>query len=237
MDILYVLGRGSEWEDNEIRYSLRSVEKHLRDVDKVWIIGQCPDFLTNVNHILMEDESLCKETNIYKKILRGCQENELSEDFLFMNDDHFFNHDYSTINFPYYYKGDILTVVRKKRQYNNYGKYCDKTMRILHSLGHPTKYFDVHTPIIYNKRKFIDVMTKYDWSSRIGMIVKSLYANSLRIDGEESNDCKINLFYTEDVFEDLIKNEKIWSVGAVAAGKELKNVMDKMYPNKSKWEK
>ena len=40
MDVVYILGKGSVWKDNEIRYSLRSIEKHLTGFDRVFIVGQ-----------------------------------------------------------------------------------------------------------------------------------------------------------------------------------------------------
>lgn len=37
MDILYVIGRGSKWENNELRYSLRSLEKNGINVGNIFI--------------------------------------------------------------------------------------------------------------------------------------------------------------------------------------------------------
>jgi len=55
MDIVYVLGSGSEWDDNEIRFSLRSVEKYLTGVGNVYIIGKKPNFLKDIIHRSVPD--------------------------------------------------------------------------------------------------------------------------------------------------------------------------------------
>ena len=50
MDVVYVF-QHSPFGDEELRYSLRSLQKHLRCLRKVWIFGDRPAFLT-------DDESL-----------------------------------------------------------------------------------------------------------------------------------------------------------------------------------
>ena len=44
MDILYVVGTGSKWDNNELRYSLRSIDKYGINIDRVFIVGTKPDF-------------------------------------------------------------------------------------------------------------------------------------------------------------------------------------------------
>lgn len=237
MDVVYPLGKKSRWDNNELRYSLRSIEKHLTGVDKIYIVGERPDFLQNVIHIPYEDTYACKETNIYKKVLRACQEESLSQEFLFFNDDHFILRDFNVDEFPFFYKSDLYATIQKLRPTNRYRKYLDKTMRVLHSLRLPTKNFDTHTPIIYNKQTFLEIMPKYDWEHRIGYVVKSLYANTLRIEGQREPDCKIGFqFLAEECFN-IIKDRKVFSIGDAALGPQLEVVLNHLYPNKSKWEK
>ncbi len=44
IDLVYILGKGSKWSDNEIRFSLRSIEKYF-DYRKIFIIGEKPESL------------------------------------------------------------------------------------------------------------------------------------------------------------------------------------------------
>ena len=48
IDVVIPLGTGSRWQDNELRYCLRSIEKNLSGVNEVVIVGEKPKWLTNV---------------------------------------------------------------------------------------------------------------------------------------------------------------------------------------------
>lgn len=231
------MGRGSLWQDKEIRYSLRSIEKHLINYRDIWLVGQLPVFLHKVNHISFEDEHPCKETNIYRKILRACQEDSISEDFLFFNDDHFLLQDFNAPEFPFYYKSDLRASSKAMRDGNRYKKAVDNSYRTLQTFGFDTKSFDTHTPILYNKKKFIEVMTKFDWSQRVSFVVKSMYANSLKIEGVREPDCKINSQLTSEEIKEVIKGRKVFSMGNGAIGTKMLSVLDELYPKRSKWEK
>ena len=236
IDICYILGRGSKFNNNEIRYSLRSIEKHLSNYRNVYIIGELPEFIKDVIHIPMDDMQICKETNIYAKVLRACKEDSISDDFLFFNDDHFLNADFDAEKFPNFYKCDLTVTIRKVR--NMYRKPVLNTARLLSELKLTTLNFDIHTPIIYNKNKFVDVMTKYNWTVKHGYIVKSLYGNSIGIsDGVLiDKDYKLNGDYGYERFKELISKTKIWSIGDKALCDNLTVVLNELYPMPSKWE-
>lgn len=236
IDLVYPIGGGSVLNDDELRYSLRSVEKHLSNFRNIYIIGKLPSFLKDVIHIPYDDIDRSKETNIYKKVLRACQEQSISDQFLFMNDDHFFHKDMDADNFPFYYKSDLAVTLQRLPPYNLYARSVLRTAQELRSLGLPTSNFDTHTPIVYDKNKFIEVMTKYDWTNRFGFIVKSLYANSLRIEGVREPDCKINHITTKEKILEIIGDRKVWSIGNKAVCDDLLNVLKELYPNKSRWE-
>ena len=185
-DIVYVLGKGSVFDNNEMRLSLRSIEKHLKDYGRVFIVGLCPDWLENVTHIKWDDTEKIPDKNIMLKLKKACETPEISDDFLFFNDDHYLLSPYSAPEFPYYYCKDLFTEVKKRRG-DSYGQRTANTMEYLKKNDLPTKYFDVHTPIIYNKAKFLEhVVSAVDWKKTYhGFVIKSLYANSLRIEGQE----------------------------------------------------
>src|SRR6187397_2321209 len=88
MDLVYVLGSGSAWADNELRFSLRSL-KYLDQVDRIFIVGNCPPWVQNVEHVYFGDRFSCKEKNIMLKLAYACGHPDLSEHFLHLHDDHF----------------------------------------------------------------------------------------------------------------------------------------------------
>lgn len=102
MDIVYVLGKGSLVDNEEIKYSLRSLERHMEDMGNVYIIGEKVGFLKGVNFIDcadVEDESW---KNVHKKILLACNTEEISSDFLLMNDDFFAFDSFKGAELPFY---------------------------------------------------------------------------------------------------------------------------------------
>lgn len=236
IDIVFPLGRGSIWADNEIRYSLRSIEKHLSNYRNIWIIGQCPSFLKDVRLIPFEDTQLNKEANIYQKILRACNEPEISDDFLFFNDDHFLLQDFVADQFPYYHKGTLDSLIQRHPHGRGYFNCIRKTIKTLRDHRHNTLHFDIHTPIIYNKAKFVEVMPQYDWGHKIGLVVKSMYCNTLKIEGERILDCKIGgPMIAQEIYE-KIKDKKVLSIGNKVLGPQLEIVLNELYPTKSRWE-
>jgi hypothetical protein len=79
-------------------------------------------------------------------------------------------------------------------------------------------------------------MTKYDWTNRYGFTVKSLYANSLKIDGVKEPDCKLNYETNKENIYNIIRGRKVWSIGNKAVCNDLIEVLKELYPNPSRWE-
>lgn len=237
IDVVYVLGRGSIWGDKEIRYSLRSIEKHLKEYRDVYIVGHLPNFLQGVRYISFNDPHHCKETNIYGKVLRACQEASISDDFLFFNDDHFLISDFVAKDFPFYYKGDLRQSSKRLRYGHGYKAAIDNTYRALQNRGLPSKNFDSHCPIVYNKKFILDNLVSYDWSTKVTFILKSLYANTKLIDGERQHDCKVNSQHDIDKLKIMIRSKNVFSMGNGAIGPPMLQLLEELYPTPSRWEK
>lgn len=239
IDIVYALGSGSKWNDKEIRYSLRSVEKHLTNVRNVYIVGQCPDFLKNVIHFPYIDYHRWKETRIALKILNACHIKGMSDNFLFMNDDHFLISDYDAAEFPYYWKETLSATAQARRFEDAYRKSLTNTYGILTNKGLMSYNFDVHCPILYNKERFIEFYKKYDWETNYSFVIKSLYCNTERIKGERISDCKIcSPLLNLDDLKDEIKGRMFFSIGdRVLQNDKMEELLKELYPDKSKYEK
>lgn len=189
MDIVipYLLTHRTE----ELRFCLRSIDRYASNVGKIYLVGTPPHWLTGVETISCPDTPLqqFKERNIYRKIVKACEDSRISDNFCMMNDDHFLNAPTDIASLPNYYRGDLYTAMDK-----NHGTYratVNNTIKYLRSKGLPTKDFDCHAPIIYNKEAFIKAFESVDWEVPFGYCIKSMYANSLGIEGEKATDCKL----------------------------------------------
>jgi hypothetical protein len=191
IDVVYVLGKGSNWRNNEIRFSLRAIEKNLKGVRKIWIIGEDPGFLKGVNHISHPDEFTNNaDGNIIRKVLRACQEEDLTENFLFINDDHLVMKPVRAENIPAFHKGDMTTFDKAFFEVNFWRGRLFRTKNILVQKGYTAYNFDCHVPIIFNKKIFPEVISQFDYEKNIGYTMKSLYGNVVckdarRLDGEK----------------------------------------------------
>src|ERR1043165_8470666 len=89
MNLLYVLGplSLSTWSNNELRYSLRSVDS--AGVDWVGIAGpEVPPFLTGVCHVPVRvDMEQNRYRNTQSQILAACIDPRVPEELILMNDD------------------------------------------------------------------------------------------------------------------------------------------------------
>lgn len=231
--IVIPLGVGSRWNNTELRYALRSVEKHLIGYGEVFIVGEKPDWLRNVVHIPCRDygdKTYDKERNIDCKIIAACADDRVTDNFLFMNDDHFLLQDYQAGDFPYYCHGwlsEFMTVTDYKYTIGN----------MLQVYKEPMPYFDVHCPIIYNKYLFVDAMANLDWSWRFGYCIKTAYCNSIvGLKAIEYPDLKINEVFTADHIRKQICGRPWFSIGDRAREGGLLRVLQDLYPHKSKYE-
>ncbi len=238
IDLVVPFAPASIWQDREIRYSLRSIEKHLSGYRNIYFVGKLPSFPTQgLGLIAFEDDDYCKEKNIYNKTLRACQERDITDDFLFFNDDHFLLQDCVASEYEFYYKSELRVTSKGLRPGGIYKQAVDNTHRVLMEKGLPTKNFDVHCPIIYNKQFFAENMTKYDWSGKIGYVLKSLYTNTKKIEGERMADCKIGSQHTVEGLKEIMGKRRVFSMGNGAIGPTMMALLEELYPNPSKWEK
>lgn len=96
MDILYIVGTGSTWVNNELKYSLRSIAKNGINVDRVFIVGYIPRFINQENVVCIpaDDPTKVKHYNMLYKIGLAIEKTDIGKNndgkFLVSSDDHFY---------------------------------------------------------------------------------------------------------------------------------------------------
>lgn len=109
MDILYILGTGSLWQNNEIRYSLRSLERFGGNVGRIFIVGTKPDFINDeVTFIPCDDQHDTPHKNILRKVITAMESGLLPDHFLISSDDHFYIKPTNFDTLPVYYKREQI---------------------------------------------------------------------------------------------------------------------------------
>lgn len=233
IDVVVPLGNGSRWHDNELRYCLRSIEQHLKGYGEIFIIGEKPEWLTNIIHIPFKESSNTKyrERNIYEKIIVACADIRLGKRFIFFNDDHYLLQDIKADEFPYHYKGAMEGNANNRRATDPYGNTLRNTLKVT---SNQVNNYDTHCPIVYDKELFATSVGRLDWVVPFGYAIKTVYCYYNGITGEYYEDCKAGLQGVEQLRE--IVKDRLYFSTAPKMGKALKMFLEELYPNKSKYE-
>jgi hypothetical protein len=240
IDVVYVLGKGSIWHNNELRFSLRSLDKNLKGFRKIFVVGEKPGWMKNVIHIDYPDELVNNaDGNIIRKILRVCQEKTLSENFLFINDDHLVIKPVEAAEIPPYHKGDMTTFPPAHFTVNFWRGRLYRTKNILLERGYKALHFDCHCPIVINKKKFPEVMGMFNYEKNIGYTMKSLYGNVVHPDAPEMKGEKVVIFrpYILKDIEDRVKDAVFVAFNDDGLKASLKNWLYMNFGEASKYEK
>lgn len=235
-DLVYPIGSGSKWANNELRYSLRSVEKHLKGFGSVFVVGLCPDFLNDeIIHIEQPFVSGNAARNIANNLLAACQVEGLSQAFIYMNDDYLLTKDIDATNYPTYYKCDLSQTYRIN--ITDYRKHVKATMDVLKAQGHGTLNFDTHYPTTFDKDLLAGIIQANDFSRGFGLTLKSLYFNTLGETGAMRLDCKCIQARRIEQWREYVRTTECFSIADTCINPAFKLFMEELYPEKSRWEK
>lgn len=215
MDVLYYIGEGSMRHNIELLFSLRSIEKYGKNIDRVFIVGNKPEFLQNVEYIWVEDKYQWWR-NAFEKTKAAIKAG-ISKDFLLMNDDFFMLGNFDAAKYPYYHQGEM------PEGDSVYQKVIGNTKKVLKEMGATTYYYGVHCPIRINGEKYLE-LEKY---FKTPVSARCLYGN-LYAKGKKIADCK-----GDDVKNNLTK---CWSSQDWLTDENIKRLRE-IFPEPSKYEK
>lgn len=244
MDILYVIGQGSKWGNNELRYSLRSIEANCTNVGRIFIVGYCPSFIdkTKVTYIPCSDAYDCKHKNIMKCIETAVLNSNISDDFLYSSDDHFYVQKTDFDNYPFFEKPVELPV--SYENCNAYHRTLVSTRILLEAAGLTTHNFSWHGNTHFNKTMFMEpqfeairkitynmpqgceptiLMLNY-WLSRKPFLITE------RIDSKFAKDA------TRETIMERIKQRECISCASDVSISYIRQYLAQTFQNKSKYE-
>jgi hypothetical protein len=241
IDVVIPLGWGSIWDNQEIKYSLRSFERHLKGIRNIFVVTDLsgmPNFLNNVIHLPCPDDTNIKAINTFKKILKACQDKRVSENFILSNDDFFLNQDFDGDSFPYFHRGEIMrnwdNLKDKRSHYPTSRKITDAVLR---KKGFPSLHYGIHCPMMINKTKFIAMSKLFPFERSKGYLTRCIYGNVFGVGGEQRKDVKINGKLPAWKIKKIVDQFEFYSIGERATGPELHKFFERKYPNPSQWEK
>lgn len=220
MDCVYICRPG---ENEELRYSIRSIEKNLT-CDTVWLVGYKPDWYIG-NYIEVADKSI-KFENIRNCLSIVTNIGAISDNFLLMNDDFYILKPMGKV--PIYHGGlldDKIARYIANSGSTRYTRILAEASKYLKKKGilQPLDY-DIHTPIIMNKHNLKEVVD-------INLAPRSMYGNIFNIGGTEIEDVKLYKYNNKIEYSHGVISSEDTSI------KFLIDMLKTEFPNPSKFEK
>lgn len=179
---------------DELYWCLQGIKQFMANARNVYIVGDKPAFEGDYIHLPETDRGRGKQDNIRVKIETACGHPDVSDPFLFMNDDYFLTKpmDAEKVNAVY-----NKTIWQAYLDYRfKKGAYKQALKNTVDLLGKDANHYDIHYPIKYYKKHFIKVMRYanwHDWSKRDGIVIKTLYCMA-----PVSGPCRWGDFQMED---------------------------------------
>lgn len=257
MDVVYVF-QHSPFGDEELRYSLRSLQKHLRCLRKVWIFGDRPAFLT-------DDESLIEHvphsavarigdfptpvTNLFRQIFLSSLIPELDAEYLFFSDDFILIADLPRESArKTRYLEDLAQIDNRGR-----GLWKDslwRTYDVLRRLGYPGYNCETHTPAYLRRRwvlnaycDFKDYTTNDRWFGMLGLtailnhVVKH---ENIGLTHLASEGTRAGFWHRQPAYEAVVeacRNKVFFNFDDAAYGSGIQRFLSERFPEVSVYEK
>lgn len=231
LDIVYVV-KDAAYND-ELRYSLRSVEKNFPH-HRVVFIGGKPMGLHPDYQIIMNQKGDTKWDKVRTMLELVGKNDNLTEDFVLFNDDFFILKPVE--NFRNCRYGTLTQLCHRIERKNfgkptGYTKSLARTIKALENNGLTTLNFELHIPMALNRKKLLETIESFPDTKG----TRSLYGNMYfsKKDTKPLKDVKI---YDQDSLpkeDQTFLSTEDHSFATGRAGRFIK----KMFPDKSRWEK
>jgi len=183
MDLVYLFKGGSK---TELFLSIKSVWNFLKGYRHIYIIGDHVDFPT-VKVVMSLQNGTSRYNNSYLKLVDACNHPDISDDFLLMNDDFIFLKPAHVNDLPtYYLNGEIERLSNNLNDTRH--SLFKNTVEYLKSKDKPLNHFDVHFPMVINKKKFLSMPSDKDYAYR--SLYGNLFSENLKHLDQGDNVCK-----------------------------------------------
>jgi hypothetical protein len=242
-DLVYTLGSGSNWKNNEIRFSLRSVFKNLSGYRNIFIIGEDPGFIKGDNIFFFPCPDIYNpnknaDGNIIHKLLFASKLAGLSEDFIFMNDDNYFLKPMHVDDIYPFHKGNMNDIDPSIYSFNHWGKRLGRTRTTLMSKGLAPLHFDHHAPFPMKKSELDPTYEEFDFGDDVGLTVKSIYGSIHYKDAPVMVDEKVLLRdpFTLDFITKRVKDCLYLANNDKGLNSSFKYFLYLNYPDAAPWE-
>lgn len=176
IDVVFPLGSGSVWQNNELRYALRALERNFLDLGRVFVVGVQPHWLREAVCIPFADRhKRNKDANLIDKVLAACRAG-VSDTFVRCSDDEYVLRPCHVGEMLPYHGGELLNRPSKFWS-GGWKERLRRTADFLKANGCSTKHFDTHIPTVTNRQLFTQAMARSPYQRGKGFTINTLYLN------------------------------------------------------------
>jgi hypothetical protein len=217
----------------ELRYTLRSVEKHYPDVGDLWLIGDASIHLKDFRHIPNPANQKTNNTfaNFTHAFEIACEHPDIPDEFLLFNDDFFLMQPYEPVLYARGYLADHVALHDGKT--SAWGQVLRNTLRYLQEdwgMEKPVS-FDLHIPMPVDKHTMAIALAR---SYGQGVAVRTVYGAELG-DVEVPLHQDVKLKYGSKV--DYTTLDFISTDNQVFEHHSVGQYIKDTFPDKSRWER
>jgi hypothetical protein len=188
MDLVWICRKGP---NEELRFSMRSAMQNLEH-DNVWVVGAKPNWYHGP-HIPVHQYGNKKYQNARNNLLQIIRSEEISNEFVLMNDDFFV---LKPTQLEHYYSGTLAERAERNAKLSPNAAYLAKivqTKEMLEEMGYENpKDYSLHIPMKMDKEGLAQSLEF--------PLIRSAYGNLRAVGGTKHRDVKI---YFGDLYEGL----------------------------------
>ena len=240
-DILYIVRQSGWGYDDELRYALRAMEKNARNLGRIFVCGDIPDFLNdNAVKIPCDNPYDRKAKNLQYRLQYAIDKCGLGKRFLLSADDVFLNKPTDLDKYPHYWKNGAEISVPAQMQNKRIGKIINGARVILQEYGLPLNDYGgghvlhwIDQPAWFSISDVLTEAMNSKYGVPVDLLAGAAFEKIYHPEHTIREDLKFD--YVPDAAE--YENADCFSIGDRPDLWGGDKWLQELYPNKSKYEK
>lgn len=232
-------------DGEELRYSMRSVERHFTGLKNIVLCGDRPDWYAGA---MIDSPKFtkrqakqkygtgrwCKWVDSVIKLQKIIDSPFVTDNFLWLYDDTFFVRDISTAEASIPRCTRLLCAHPESQADGTWREVLRRTTLALHEAGRPARNYSHHGPVVYNKQKLQQTLDQFrpDKGPRA---IESLYLNH-HFDESQAKQLGHWMVYTQKPSETWQPHPQASVVNVGGFRKSVERAISKRFPNMSRVE-
>lgn len=228
-DVVYILKENAG--PDELRYSLRSIEKNMTH-GKVWFYCGCPDGFVPDEHVPGPQIGATKWERVRSSLVQICSNEDITDKFWLFNDD-FFVMRRMTRTVPLH-RGELLDHAcsvesRHGGMRSGYTKRLRACADVLSKAGLTTLDYAIHVPLLVDRKKGLETLQAFPNNP----MFRSLYGNHAKIGGEFFEEIDVK---TTDQNKQIPDDALFFSTSNRAFAGYVREQMEQRFPKPCRYE-